>query len=208
MKKLLPMKLSKMIMSVFTLILLCYVNTSAVLITNPSFEDSWNGWSHNDNPAFYKHVSTSNFHTDGSFGLRLASSKWVPYSSGDYESFYQTVDLTGIAEVLFDVRLSAKWWCHPGTFEHFEGVFLVDGTPYWTQTSGGTYLDQSVNVSALSGNHNIELRIEALDNYCSWGVKYLAEWDNMRTIPVPEPTMVALLGFGSLVLIRKKRQTY
>ncbi|MBA7674538.1 hypothetical protein ES703_82754 [subsurface metagenome] len=137
------MKLYKMIMSVLTLIVLCCANTSAVLITNPSFEDGSNGWSHNDHLAFYMQVSTSNFHTDGSFGLRFSSYTVTAYSPGDYESFYQTVDLTGITDVLFDVQLSSWDMGEPRTFEHFKGVFLVDGTPYWTQTSGGTYLDQS-----------------------------------------------------------------
>jgi hypothetical protein len=103
------------------------------------------------------------------------------FMPGNYQSFHQFVDLTGISSVEFDVRLAA----YPsGTFGHFEAVFLVDGTPLWSQKEGGVYLNQQVNVGNKPGWHRIELRLRALENG-PYNLAYWTQWDNLRLIEGP-----------------------
>jgi hypothetical protein len=178
-------------------------------IINPSFEDDpapqdWitpTGWSLHDSDDFGEGTDTS-FATDGINNYRFWSFVYEGCSAGSYESIYQTVNLTGITKILFDVRLSCHFYGNPCKFQDYKAEFLVDGTPYWTQTAEGTYLNQSIDISALSGLHTIELRQECVKNE-TYDPSCWTEWDNLRAIP--EPATICLLGLGVLGLLRQKK---
>jgi hypothetical protein len=124
-----------------------------------------------------------------------------PVTAGKHQSFFQeSVDLTGIATIKFDVRLVA-FPDQTKPFAHFEASFLVDDVPLWKQTVGGTvggeYLDQEVNVAGLGSSriidgyelygHKIEMRITALDsNDVGFNLAYWTQWDNLRLIEGPK----------------------
>lgn len=101
------------------------------------------------------------------------------FAPGDYVSLRQDMDLTGMSAMVLDVRLVA----YPsGPFEHFKASLLVEGVPLWSETVGGVYLDQQVNVSKFAGpEKTVELRITAVDGG-SFTSAYWAQWDNIRLI--------------------------
>lgn len=160
-------------------------------VLNPSFEASYIGtpyprqlpsnWWHADHPSFNSKC-TDQWTTDGSLSAGLYSLANKPINPGNFESFYQFVDLTGIGSIVFDVRLAAN---PAGVFEHFQAVLLVDGVPLWTQTQGGVHLGQRVNVQNMAGGHRLEMRIVALEGG-AFPLTYWAQWDNIRLVEGPK----------------------
>jgi len=177
-------------------------------VLNPSFETTYLGtpyprllpqcWMHADHPSFNSYC-TKLWSTDGGSSAALVSLIGKTFSPGNRETFYQIVDLTGIGSIEFDVSLAV----YPaGVFDHFEAAFLVDGVPLWSQTAGGVYRDQQVNVAALRGWHRIEMRSLALDAG-AFSVAYWTQWDNLRLVqgPTTVPAVIDLdpntLNLGS-----------
>jgi hypothetical protein len=159
----------------------------AAEVLNPSFETTYMGtpyprslpqaWYHSDHAAFNSYC-TNQWSTNGTLSASLLSRIGKAVSRGNYESFYQFVDLTGIGTIKFDIRMAAS---PAGAFSHFEASFLVDSVPSWTQNAAGIYLDQEVNVAGMAGWHRIEMRNTALDTG-TFSVAYLTQWDNLRLI--------------------------
>jgi hypothetical protein len=116
-------------------------------------------------------------------------------TAGEYLSVYQPVDLTEQTEVLFDTMLFS-----PVDWNNFvEAQFAVDNVVLWTEDAAGTYLDKSVDISGLTGIHNIELRMMVVESG-AFDSQWIL-WDNVRIIP--EPTTLILI-LGSLPLLRKR----
>ncbi len=162
-------------------------NVCAAAIANPSFEvlrgsptrwlpQSWSNWDH---ASFYS-LCTSQWATDGIRSAWMYSRIGKTFQPGNYQSFDQLVDLTGIAAIVFDVKLMAQPSAY--TFEHFEAQFLVDGTPLWTQREGGVYLNQQAKVAGMASYHRIEIRLQALENGRYDKTAYWSLWDNLRLI--------------------------
>jgi len=168
-------------------IILALSSVCAAAIQNPSFETYYLGmpwprqlpqsWAHSDHASFNSYC-TNLWATDGTLSTGLFSRINKTFLPGNYQSFHQFVDLTGIGSIVFDVRLAA---CPSGTFEHFEAVFLVDGAPLWTKREGGVHLNQQVNVPNMAGWHRIEIRLTALDNG-PFTLAYWTQWDNLRLV--------------------------
>lgn len=161
-------------------------------ILNPSFEQSYTQgtlqlplhWNCNDHYAFGYYVSDS-WSSDGTLSANIYSRISQIVQVGDYESLYQSVDLTQVDAIIFDAALSARGGVPDPVYEGFEAAFLVDGVVLWSETADGMYLDQQVDVSDLSGMHTIELRNTALvDGSCT--VSSWTQWDNLRVIEAPE----------------------
>ncbi|MCL5280019.1 MAG: hypothetical protein M1376_08950 [Planctomycetes bacterium] len=200
------------------LILLAASGASAAQVLNPSFEATYlvtgrgllpRDWTYSrDTTCFSSYCSSSPglpswWKTDGLMSVGLFSLKDKPVTAGRYHYLYQEgVDLTGIGAIKFDVRLSVLPATYTGPFEHFEASFLVDGVPLWTQTVGGVYLDQEVNVAGLGAwrvvngwvfyGHKIEMRITALDPG-TFRANYWTQWDNLRLVE-GQPTIPAVVA--------------
>lgn len=197
---------------VMILILLMGSGVSAVEVLNPSFETTTGtyyrplprNWFHLDEPSSFNSYCSNSWKTNGTLSAGLFSLMKKPVTRGKYQNFFQeSVDLTGIATIKFDVRLAVlpPPPTYSGPFEHFEAFFLVDGVPLWSQRVGGVYLDQEVNVAGMGGSrtidghtlygHKIEMRITALDTG-TFGAAYWTQWDNIRLIE-GQPTIPAVV---------------
>jgi hypothetical protein len=99
-------------------------------------------------------------------------------NAGDYTSFYQDVDLTGIGTIVFDAKLTAYPW---GQFQDFEAALLVEDQVLWSRAVGGDYKRVKVDVSRFSGRCRVELRFTALVS-TTLGTSSWALWDNLETI--------------------------
>jgi len=194
--------------SLVVLLTLAWSSVCAAEVLNPSFETTYAGlpwprplplyWSHVDHPSFNSYCANL-WKTDGGLSAVLFNRIGKAVSPGNYESFYQYVDLTGIGSIEFDVSLAT----YPaGVFGHFEASFWVDGTPLWHETVGGDHRDQQVNVADLPGWHRLEIRVTALDAG-TFSVAYWTEWDNLRLLqgPTTVPAVIVLdpntLNLGS-----------
>jgi hypothetical protein len=176
---------------VVILILLMGSGVCVAEVLNPSFETTYmgtpyprllpQGWYHADHASFNSYC-TNSWSTDGTLSAALLSRIGKAVSPGNYESFYQFVDLTGIASIEFDIRLVAL---PAGAFAHFEASLLVDGVPLWSQNAAGVYLDQQVSVSGMAGWHRIEMCNTARDTG-TFTLAYWTQWDNLRLIEGPK----------------------
>ena len=181
------------------LTLLMWSGVYAAEVQNPSFEATYmgvpypralpQGWWHVDHASFNSYCSNS-WRTNGALSAVLLAKIGKTVSPGNYESFYQYVDLTGIGTIEFDARLAAL---PAGAFSHFKASFLVDGVPLWSQTAAGVYLDQQVKVTGMAGWHRVEVRNTALDAG-TFSLAYWTQWDNLRLIegPITIPAVVDL----------------
>lgn len=174
------------------LIVLVWSGVCVADVLNGSFETTYSGlpwprplpssWAHVDHASFNSYC-TNMWSTDGTLSTALFSRLSNAYKSysfkpGDYQSFMQYVDLTGIGSIEFDVRLAAL---PSGAFEHFEASLLVDGVPLWKQTGDGVHANQKANVSHLAGYHRIEVRNTALESG-TFDTAYWTQWDNVRLV--------------------------
>jgi hypothetical protein len=180
-------------------VVLAWSGVCAGEVFNPSFESTYPGmpfprqlpqsWYHTDHSSFNSYC-TNLWSTDGTQSAALFNRIGRSVSSGNCQSFYQFVDLTGVSGIEFDARLVAL---PAGTFEHFEAEFLIDGVPLWRQDASGVYPDQQVNVPRMAGWHRVEIRNTAFDSG-TFAAAYWAQWDNLRlvTAPAPIPAVIAL----------------
>jgi hypothetical protein len=173
---------------------------------NPSFEadgivalDVGNatGWADNIASPFGGGVSGTAYHTDGALGAVLSSKPDGAFSAGSNAYLKQSVDLSGVSTVQFDAQLTAdyNYWA-----PFLEASVYVDSTKKWSKQLLGTYANQSVDVSGMSGKHTIEFRLEASTAGSVSGVSSSYAIDNVRVNPVPEPLTLTLLVAGSLGL--------
>jgi hypothetical protein len=171
-------------------IILAWSSVCTAAIPNPSFETTYAGlpwprplpqnWWHIDHPSFNSYC-TNMWATDGGLSAGMFSRIGKSVAPGNYQSFYQFVNLTGIRSIVFDVRLAA----YPaGTFAHFEASVLVDSVPLWTKSDGGVYLNQQVDVGAMANWHRLEIRVKAQDSG-SFPLAYWTQWDNLRLVEGP-----------------------
>lgn len=127
--------------------------------------------------------------TEGLRSAGLFSRYGRSFTVGSYQGLSQMVNLTGMAEIAFDVRLAAYGSPTFPTFRNFEAALLVDEVPLWRQSADGVYLNQHVDVSKSPGLHYVELRITAkvpgLFNVANW-----VQWDNLRMIKAPEEKII------------------
>lgn len=185
--------------SLVILIILVWSGACAAEVLNPGFETTYAGlpyprplpqfWTRIDHPSFNSYCA-SLWYTEGQLSVAMFNRIGRAVNSGDFQGFYQLVDLTGIGSIEFDARLSAR---PEGAFEHFEASLLVDGVVLWSRNADGVYLNQQVDVSSLGGWRRVEIRNTAVDAN-SYGAAYWTEWDNVRLAEGPKtvPAVVDL----------------
>jgi len=173
------------VLTILTCVTLCQAQ-----IRNPGFESAWSKYSLPYN-ACYPHSwsrstprpgfalgTTEDWSSEGARAARIYGCWGQVVTAGDYMSFHQDVDLTGIGGIVFDARLAAFPW---GQFKDFEAALLVEGQVLWSGTAHGEYRAVKVDMSRFSGRCRVELRCTALvstilDTSC-WVL-----WDNLEAI--------------------------
>jgi hypothetical protein len=153
----------QIVVGIVTVMLLAanYTQAEECGIVNGSFEDdSWianitvkepNGWDVSV-PAgkFFGYVG-QDWPTDGAFNLTLNSRRWVTFGAGDMATVSQQVNLTGIDEVIFDLKLDTYPSSYVWNPEKCSAVVLIDNSVVWESNSVGTdvrdeYYDQAYTV--------------------------------------------------------------
>ena len=131
------------------------------LIKNPSFEEPADWmivpyWDETQTgPDLYS------WHIAGDFGAMPTDGLESLYLGGAYNAVEgsvcersQVVDLTGVSKITFDAEL----WAWATWDDVLKAQFAVDGTVLWEATARGSHLNQSIDVSGLSGPHALQLR--------------------------------------------------
>ena len=198
-------------------IALCFANVSTGAIINPSFEfehdavmpngistsvyPTWgmpNDWSWRNSGSTNAHGIRSDdsvgWSSHGDWSLYVFASTVESHSPGDYIEFYQSVDMTGMSELLFDVYLAG------GTYTN--SYVAIDSQKLWIRNQAGTLFDVNLDVSSLSGVHEIELGVEVFQSFGS-SADGRTYFDNVRL--VPEPATLLLFGLGGLMLRRRRK---
>lgn len=203
------------ILAAIVLSILTPATLRADLITNPSFEANDNidllsssatGWGDNcGSSKFTGDILDTNFHTQGSRGVAFSTSVSSYYYENGYINLHQSVDLSGVSSLLFDAKLSVL---DTDAWESdFEAAFFVDSVKKWSRQAIGTFMNQSIDVTGLIGNHTIEFRLQAnstgLADYTN-----RFEFDNVRVTLVPEPSGAVFLctSVAGLLLYARRRK--
>lgn len=136
-------------------------------ILNPSFEGNVTNWSSTSSFATtFKNVSSTEFSTVGSSSLKMynISPDVYGYQSGDYITTYQTVNLTGVANISMDLKYVGQ-----GTIiAQFRAVVSdtgqasgITGTQIgsWTPTSNSATTSLNIDISGygFTGSKVIKL---------------------------------------------------
>ena len=153
-------------------------------ITNPSFEGgSLIGWTSDGNTTGLVARSSTGtalapMPTTGTYFASFNSLHNTVRTAGEYVRLTQNVDLTNISALLFDsvrgVPAGSTW------SGNVRAEVRLDGATVWSSAVVGATLDQSIDVSSLTGIHAIELRAEVITSGT-----FNAQWvcfDNLRVI--------------------------
>jgi len=94
----------------------------------------------------------------GSWGWRLWQDADDAWSTGMYDSVYQSVDLTNVDKVVF------SWSGRPGQSDTWTAELLIDGVQVWTPAWSGypavdSAVNQVVDVSAYSGTCEVRFKL-------------------------------------------------
>lgn len=186
---------------------------NAAAIVNPSFEDGLTGWTWSATGRFGGGTVTGlhGLPTDGASSGRIYSLVSSGFAAGQYGSLTQQVDLGAIDAISFDAALDSAQGRILGAFSPLlEATFLVDGFVLWRTSQWGSHLNQTVDVSELTGLHTIEFRNQALANGFSgpsnWFVFDNLDWTlspehtqlKLLAVPAPAPLLVIALGLAVL----------
>lgn len=205
---------------VFIAVVLCAASVQGSVITNPGFESEENGemplgmWT--DNPYFrmpedwdwaiYGFMNGHGIHTGHSSGWS-SEGDWSLYMfaaedtqnpqdhfAGDFLEFHQSVDLTNIVAISFDV------WLDSAT--HTNSYISIDSDKLWTSSEVGIYYGQIIDTSMFSGLCELALGVEVFEDFGpeADGNTY---FDNL--IAIPEPSTFLLVCLGTLGLAAKRK---
>lgn len=131
-------------------------------------------------------------------------------TTGNFAILYQSVDLTDVLSISFDAALDqARDSVRQGAWTgSLEAQFVIDGNPYWSRSQVGSYFDQIIDTSSLTGVHEIGFRLVVVSDVSELTGSDWFVFDNLSTISVPEPSAVMVLIFsGALMLLNRRRST-
>lgn len=128
--------------------------------------------------------------TDGAWSLEMFGMGGGDYVPGDFIEWYQTVDLTQVVEILFDVTLEY----HSGAVSYVS----VDGQELWSSNDEGTHLDKVVDVSQLAGDHELAVGVRMTEYAFPGHAGGMTYWDNLRPITAVATESTSLSQVKSL----------
>jgi hypothetical protein len=185
-------------------------------ILNPSFEGT-SGWSLSQVGVFGLSSESSavgGLPTDGSLYGRIYSGSGSIIDSGEYGQWSQSVDFSQIGSITFDATLVEfqRTSGTPAFMSFLKAVVRVDGNTLWTGDSLGTFLNQTIDTSAITGVVNLDFRLQAIadSNDENTANGYISDWfvfDNLRMKEVPEPSALALAILGLLPMLTLGRRS-
>ncbi|MCO6458330.1 MAG: Ig-like domain-containing protein [Pirellulaceae bacterium] len=184
----------------------------AGVISNPGFESgttfSAPPWSLSSSGAFSgTNVTRSGlyFVTEGSNGLRFHTNTTGSYSPGQFIRLSQSVNLTGVDSIVFDV------WNRDSSLVYAD--VLIDGVIQFTRSTSGSQNNASIDVSGLTGTHTLSIQERvrashsgpsawvAFDNFRAMGASGFVSSGSVTT-PVIQPSPLEQWGeltFGRTV---------
>jgi hypothetical protein len=135
--------------------------------------------------------------SDGNWSLYVFASSADDHSPGQYIEFYQAVDLTGQSILMFDTMLRG------GAFTN--AYLAIDSQKLWSENQPGTYIDNTIDISAFSGVHDIQIGVEVFREFgdVADGWTY---FDNIRSVPEPGTLSLLALFLYGLALTRQMRR--
>lgn len=187
-------------------------------ILNPSFEGTSN-WTLSNSGIFGPSTGSSSvagFPTAGSSYGRVYSGSGSTISTGEFGQWSQSLDFTTIGSITFDAKL-VEFQRTSGTpvfMSFLEAVVRVDGSELWTGNALGTYLNQTIDTSLITGIVDLDFRLQAIadSNDENTVNGFISDWfvfDNIRETEIPEPSAAALAALGLFIAghRRQKRAT-
>ena len=180
------------------------VNASVI---NPSFEDGLTGWNITKLGNFGN--STTGKVTDGERRMfmwslttcALSGCGLRSFSSGDYISLSQSLDMSSVDSITFDIELDPTGSSNYQSF--MEAAVYIDSIEVWSSQAGGMHQDISIDTILLTGIHALDFRIQAIGSGSDTQSDHLYI-DNIRVNPasvVPVPAAFWLFGSGLVGLI-------
>ena len=197
MREVLVMKKTGLVGPLLILLALASLAKGVGTIMNGSFEDNGfigditeeapNGWDVNipDVTEFSGYVRSDQWHTEGSYNLTLDTVRWAYFEANDIATVSQTLYLTDVNEVIFDLKLDPYY----GTAwdpAKITAVLLIDGDAVWESNSvgpdvSGEYFGQiyDVNDIYLDGEPHVlslGLRVNVTEQLTDF---FKAHWDSI-----------------------------
>ena len=181
---------------------------------NNTSDATFDGWTTNLQPYTPSYSTTTGL-TDGAAALAMTGTASPTYGQMLRSAFVQqyTTDLSNAQSVSFDVTTPSASF---GFFLQWDfiinnndtGFLSLDNSNYQSVSIGGT-TTLTVPVSAatraiLAASSNPTQLIFQVGGGSS-GNPQTFYLDNVRTTPAPEPTSMALLAIGGLMMARRRR---
>jgi hypothetical protein len=141
---------------------------------DPDFEAESSAWvlsSAGSSLGGYLHHAAG-WYSSGDSALYLYTFNNQSITAGAYRGYQQDVDLTNVDTIVFDA------YFENGT--HVDQQVLIDGSVVWSKSAPGTYLDQTIDVSAYSGVHTVQFELYVATSGTSVPSEHL-DFDNIRT---------------------------
>lgn len=160
---------------------------------------------HQNTAALAKRILTPDGNAIGVIYRRITA---TDTTSGDFAILFQSVDLTDVLSISFDAALNQVNNSVPqGTWTgSLEAQFVINGVPYWSQSQAGSYFNQRIDTSSLTGVHDIGFRIAATSDATGLTGSDWFLFDNLNVTPIPEPSATMVLLLAGVCFLASRRR--
>lgn len=213
----------KRVLSVITAGMTCSLlalgaTTASAGIINPGFESGLTGWTTGGVSAFVKGTTGAPV-GEGTHAARIFNHNGNTVTAGQFGEIRQSVDLTGLNSIIFNIAAQYNGFGNVWNPAQFRAAATIDGIELLTYNSTGTFFNQVLDVSLLTGFHDVGFRMTALQTVVGTGatgpgaVTHQIRIDDLRIDPpevevsIPEPGVLLIFGIGlaGLGYARRKR---